>query len=270
MPLTVSNQPDASIVIPTFNRKNHVRRAIDASLAQTHPCEVIVCDHGSSDGTPEMMAEHYANRVTYLRRDTDLGPHFCWLEGCMTASGQYLHLQYDDDWIAASYVEQCLKQMRKDVGFVVSHATVVDLKNGNEKPGLPFREEGYKTGVYPIDELERRYIKLGMMISPAALFFRKQDVVDALYPGRLPLQERDYHGVGPDCWVALLAMLRYPKFGYVNEGLAFFGAHEGSITVDAELDKDKSERISKAYAEVRRYYRLLKFAKKWSFLFQAK
>lgn len=259
--------PDVSIVIPTFNRKDRVRRAIDSALAQTHPCEVIVCDHGSSDGTPEMMAEHYADRVTYLRRQTDLGPHFCWLEGSLSASGKYLHLQYDDDWIADTYIEKCLPLMGEEVGLVVSHTSIVNLATGEEKPGLPFQSEGMKTGLYPTSDLERRYIKQGMMISPAALLFRRKDMVDALYQGRLPTQEGDYHGVGPDCWVSLLAMLRYPKFAYVNEELAFFGAHEGSITVDAERDKAKYERMVKAYAEVRRYYRMLKFAKKWSFLF---
>ena len=34
-----------SIVIPTFNRASYVRQAIDSALAQTTPCEVIVCDH---------------------------------------------------------------------------------------------------------------------------------------------------------------------------------------------------------------------------------
>src|SRR5690242_12394974 len=48
-----------SIIIPTYNRVNDVKRAIDSALEQTHqPCEVIVVDDGSSDATPELLAQY--------------------------------------------------------------------------------------------------------------------------------------------------------------------------------------------------------------------
>ena len=40
-----------SIVITTYNRLNLLKRAIDSSLNQTVPAEVVVVDDGSSDGT---------------------------------------------------------------------------------------------------------------------------------------------------------------------------------------------------------------------------
>jgi len=43
--------PDASILIRTLNEHEWVGRVIDACLAQTVPCEVIVIDSGSTDGT---------------------------------------------------------------------------------------------------------------------------------------------------------------------------------------------------------------------------
>jgi len=73
-----------TIVIPTFNRSEYVQKAIDTSLAQTYPCEVIVCDHGSTDNTPKVMKK-YKNKIKYIRRDEDFGPHFCWIDGILHA-----------------------------------------------------------------------------------------------------------------------------------------------------------------------------------------
>ena len=42
MPKT-NNNPKVTIVIPTFNRSELVQKAIESSLNQTYPCEIIVC-----------------------------------------------------------------------------------------------------------------------------------------------------------------------------------------------------------------------------------
>ena len=73
-----------AIIIPTFNRSEFVQKAIDTALSQTYPCEVVVCDHGSSDNTPKVMKK-YGNKIKYIRKEEDLGPHFCWLDGLLTA-----------------------------------------------------------------------------------------------------------------------------------------------------------------------------------------
>ena len=48
--------PLVSIIIPTYNRKEHVQQAIDSVLAQTHTdYEIIVIDEGSSDCAASMV-----------------------------------------------------------------------------------------------------------------------------------------------------------------------------------------------------------------------
>jgi len=101
------SKPKVAIVIPTFNRSKFVQKAIESSLRQTYPCEVVVCDHGSSDDTPRVMKK-YANKIKYVRKEEDFGPHFCWLDGILHADADFIHLQYDDDWIADNYIEKCM------------------------------------------------------------------------------------------------------------------------------------------------------------------
>ena len=250
----------AAIVIPTFNRSKFVKKAIDTSLAQTHPCQVIVCDHGSTDETPAVVSA-YGKEICYIRRERDLGPHFCWLEGVLNTDAEFIHIQFDDDWIADTFIERALDLMNNQVGIVFSNAGLVDLESGTEIKTLKFFED-LNTGVYPNKLLEKKLINQRRMVSPGACLLRKKDIVDALYQGNLPINENDtYHGVGPDYWMSIITLLRYHCFGFINEPLAFFGYHAGSITIDSKTSKDKQKKIRKAYKSVRTFYRVMKIGK---------
>ena len=52
----------ASVVIPTYNRLEELRRVIQAVQGQGRPpgidVELIVVDDGSTDGTSEWLIEH--------------------------------------------------------------------------------------------------------------------------------------------------------------------------------------------------------------------
>jgi glycosyltransferase involved in cell wall biosynthesis len=63
----VNQVPRVSVIIPTYNRKDYVREAIDSVLAQTYTdYEIIVVDDGSSDGTEAVLRERYGDRIRYL------------------------------------------------------------------------------------------------------------------------------------------------------------------------------------------------------------
>ena len=53
-----------SIVITTYNRVELLKRAIATALSQTVPCEVIVVDNASTDGT-QAYVESLGDRVVY-------------------------------------------------------------------------------------------------------------------------------------------------------------------------------------------------------------
>ena len=206
--------PKVAIVVPTFNRSKFVQKVINSSLAQTYPCEVIVCDHGSSDDTPKVMKK-YDNKIKYIRREKDFGPHFCWLEGILNTDAEFVHLQFDDDWIDERFIEECVKLMKDDVGVVIADAYGI----------FKFKKMFGRTGIFPKKKLEKKLLS-GAMYSPGASLFRKQDLIDALYMGELPLAKYPaYHGVGPDSFMTLLAILRYKKVGIVTEPLVFFREH---------------------------------------------
>jgi len=59
--------PEISVVIPTYNRERFLPSTLDSVLSQTlPPAEVILVDDGSTDGTRELIARRYGDRVKYI------------------------------------------------------------------------------------------------------------------------------------------------------------------------------------------------------------
>jgi glycosyltransferase involved in cell wall biosynthesis len=127
----------ASIVIPTFNRCDKVKRAIDSALQQTFPCEVVVCDHGSTDRTPQVVAA-YGDRVRYVRKEKDQGPIICWHDGIEHATGEIVHLNYDDDWIKPEFLEESIPLLQDNVGFVYTNIEVHNVMKNTIKTLFTF------------------------------------------------------------------------------------------------------------------------------------
>ena len=64
----VTKYPLISIVIPTYNRADYIREAVDSALGQDYPnFEVIVVDDGSTDDTPQICAE-YGEKIRYIQK----------------------------------------------------------------------------------------------------------------------------------------------------------------------------------------------------------
>lgn len=92
-----------SVVVPTFNRKDMLRRCLTALAAQDYPdYEVLVVD-GGKDGTDEMMACEFP-RFRYLREERS-GPSVARNVGVVQATGEIIVFTDDDnvvppDWLS--------------------------------------------------------------------------------------------------------------------------------------------------------------------------
>lgn len=87
-----------SVVIPTYNRAELLRIALDSVFTQTFTdYEVIVVDDGSTDDTQEMV-KSYAERLQVFRQE-NAGPGAARNLGVAHARGEYIaFLDSDDLW----------------------------------------------------------------------------------------------------------------------------------------------------------------------------
>lgn len=236
--------PRVTVVIPTFNRYDYLVQAIDSCLAQTEPVRIIVVDHGSSDNTVQVEA-HFGDTIQYVRREFDSGPHFAWLDGCLLADTEFVKLLFDDDTLEPTFIAESMRFFSPEVGFVFSAARLIN--HDGRTTGELFGSMFPQSGVFSTQR-DRKKVRMPL-ISPSAAIFRKEDLVDSLFIHKLPIQKQAYHGVGPDHFVKLVALMRRPGFGFVGERLANFRSHPGSITI-ASTAENRNQDLKSAYIDV--------------------
>jgi glycosyltransferase involved in cell wall biosynthesis len=102
-----------TIVITTYNRLSLLQRAINSALAQTITSEVIVVDDCSSDGTQECVSELCEEleklgdkRLVYHRNPSNLGHSQSVNAGVERATGDWIKLIDDDDYLASNCVQE--------------------------------------------------------------------------------------------------------------------------------------------------------------------
>ena len=91
--------PCVSVIIPTYNRRALLGRAVDSALKQTErDIEVIIADDGSTDGTEALFAGETDPRVRYCRLP-HAGACAARNAGIDLARGKYIaFLDSDDVW----------------------------------------------------------------------------------------------------------------------------------------------------------------------------
>lgn len=98
-----------SILITTYNRLSLLKRAIASALAQTIPCEVVVVDDASTDGTKEYIegldSPTDGFSMSYHRNESNQGHSYCVNRGVEMATGDWIKLLDDDDYLAPHCLE---------------------------------------------------------------------------------------------------------------------------------------------------------------------
>ncbi|SPF40177.1 hypothetical protein SBA1_30028 [Candidatus Sulfotelmatobacter kueseliae] len=117
-----------SAVIPTFNRRDYIKRAVDSILAQTTPVdEVVVVDDGSTDGTAEALDVWFGSRIRVVKQENG-GVSKARRHGIREASGDWIaFLDSDDEWLPDRN-ERLLKAAERvpaDVAWIFGDLEVV-------------------------------------------------------------------------------------------------------------------------------------------------
>jgi len=149
-----------SAVIPAFNRRSYLPRAIDSVLGQTVPLdEVLVIDDGSTDGSAELIETRYGNRVRVVRQDNS-GVAGARRRGIHEARGEWIaFLDSDDEWLPSRNGEllKAAQSVPSEVAWIFGDLQLVtDGGEGLtlfEEHGLTVKESPY---IFP-DSIEIQY-----------------------------------------------------------------------------------------------------------------
>jgi glycosyltransferase involved in cell wall biosynthesis len=109
-----------TIVITTYNRLTLLRRAVESALAQSRPCEVMVADDCSTDGTADYLASLAKdNRLRYFRHSSNKGQTPTVNAGVGQASGEWVKLLDDDDYLAPTCIAEMAQAIERHPSAVL-------------------------------------------------------------------------------------------------------------------------------------------------------
>ncbi|MEM9770197.1 MAG: glycosyltransferase family 2 protein [Cyanobacteria bacterium P01_D01_bin.73] len=107
------SSPSFTVVITTYNRLPLLKRAVESAIAQTVPCEIVIVDDQSTDGTDtygESLAITHRDPdhpIIYHRQPQNQGHSAAVNAGVALAKGDWIKPLDDDDYLA----EDCIAQL---------------------------------------------------------------------------------------------------------------------------------------------------------------
>lgn len=215
-PLT--NLPKVSIGIPSYNRPDMLRRALNSALSQDYEnLEVVVCDDASPDpATLDVLREFKKNarfRCQYC--ELNLGLVGNW-QRCLAMAGGDLWLSLpNDDWLEPNAISRMVREFDDPQVGLVLCARYAHMERGDEVVPLP------GSGVISGRDFITHRLQGKCGFPPTELY--RLDLV------------RDcggYHDIGYAMDLMLeLDIGARSKIAYVNEPLTHHGCHAATASV---------------------------------------
>lgn len=121
------NSPLITIIIPTFNRKKYLEKAIESVVEQSYTnIEILVIDDGSTDNYAEPICNKYSNCTYFYKENGGLSSARNY--GINLSRGEYIAFLDDDDFWESSKIAKQVKVFLENssIDCVHSAAAVVD------------------------------------------------------------------------------------------------------------------------------------------------
>lgn len=125
----MNNNFNISVIIPTYNRKHTLKRAITSVINQSYkPIEIIVVDDGSTDGTFEWINSEYP--LIKLIQQLNSGVSSSRNTGINNAIGNWIALLDSDDEWKVNKLEQQVKSLEKNLDILFCHTNEIWVRRG--------------------------------------------------------------------------------------------------------------------------------------------
>ena len=119
----MKHQPLVTAIIPTHNRADLLKQAIDSVLEQTwQNYEIVVVDDASDDDTPNLLAEMAKEHpIKVIRNKSSKGAAACRNIAIKQAEGEYITGLDDDDFFRPKRIEMLMEEFDEGYSAVTSN-----------------------------------------------------------------------------------------------------------------------------------------------------
>lgn len=236
--MTTDESERISVVMPLYNKVSEVERALRSVVEQSlSPCEIIVVDDGSTDGSGaivERLIKECPDAGIRLIIQKNSGVSAARNRGIEEAKGDYVALLDADDWWLSGYIAEVCRLMEY-YPDADAYATAFDIVNGSERVAAPVPTvEGY---INPAEEaLRGRY-----PIIPSTATLRKEAVTAV---GGFPEGMR----IGEDQWLWVSMLKRGAKFCFSTMSLVRYSREASNRSASIYRSEQSDHSIEELYS----------------------
>jgi teichuronic acid biosynthesis glycosyltransferase TuaG len=136
-------QDMVSVIIPNYNRKELLKRAIESVKRQTHAVlEILICDDGSTDGSYEAVVAFSDTKIKWINCGKNGRPAIPRNIGLQQAEGDWIAFLDNDDWWEASKLELQMTAAKKmGINAVCTNAQRIIVSNEGEQQEIFYSHE---------------------------------------------------------------------------------------------------------------------------------
>ena len=132
--------PLVSVIMPSYNSKKYIKKAIDSVLEQTYSnFELIIVDGNSTDGTLDIVDEYKKkDRRIKVIQDEGRGIGAALQLGCQIASGKFIARMDSDDIAINTRFEKQLKIFHSIPNLILVASPVIYINEDDSIVGYSF------------------------------------------------------------------------------------------------------------------------------------
>lgn len=216
-----------SVLIPTYNRLEYLRDAVESVLlCKSNDLELVVVDDASSDNTLEYLQTRSTqdSRLRYFRNSTNLGMVGNWNQCLSLSKGTWIKLLGDDDQIFPGAMDREILQINERNDIALYAGRILEIKHedfqsrNREKLAVAKGISGARTWDKE-SVLKQMIIRENCIGTPSAVWFKKS-----------ALSKFDSNFLYATDWAAWLEILDAGKVYSSDLPSCFFRLHPKNLT----------------------------------------
>ncbi len=182
-----------SVVIPTYNRANRLRAALEDYLkTDRSDIEFLISDNDSTDHTAEIVQSFMDKdkRIKYIKNPSNLGANRNIFRGILSAKAPIIMFLTDDDSVTEGFIDLVLWTFEAHPTVGIVHQVGLDPRGGK------IYGKGTQEGLYMV--LNRGMIITGMAFRRNSVDFDSWQLECSVFP---------------QMWLAADLVMRYDMYG---------------------------------------------------------